>query len=135
VTINENFTLDCSARQDIAINMQGLTPWHIDIISYKNFLYMLICCVKVERNKKKYDLYIARSNNGCIWDFSTDALIHGAYRSTGFFMDNDMYVYYSRQTWFFLSWEIGIVRKNILKNLKMLFYADSSHSKFVPFDF
>jgi hypothetical protein len=34
VTINENFTPDYSSRQDIVINMQGLMPWHIDIIAY-----------------------------------------------------------------------------------------------------
>jgi hypothetical protein len=135
VAINENFSPDFSTRQDIAINTQELTPWHIDIIPYKNFLYMLICCVKTERNKKKYDLYIARSNNGCIWDFSTNILMHNAYRSTGFFIDNDMYIYYSKQTWFFLSWEIGVVKKQILNNLKTGFYADSNNSKFIPFDF
>jgi hypothetical protein len=134
VAINENFTPDFSTRQDIAINMQGLTSWHIDIIPYNNSFYMLICCVSAEKNKKKYDLYIAHSNNGSIWDFSMNMLIHNAYRATGFFVDNDMYVYYSKQTRFFLSWEIGIVRKQISKNLKKRFYADGNNSKFIPFD-
>jgi hypothetical protein len=132
VTIHENFTPDFSTRQDIAINMQGRTPWHIDIIPYKNFFYMLICCVKTEKNEKKYDLYMARSDNGSIWNFSDNTLIQNTYRSTGFFMDNDMYIYYSKQTRFFLSWEIGIVRK---QNLKKWSYANGNNSKLLPFDF
>jgi hypothetical protein len=131
VAIHENFAPDFSTRQDIAINMQGLMPWHIDIIPYEDFFYMLICCVKTEKNKKKYDLYIAWSNNGSVWNFSTNMLIQNAYRSTGFFMDNDMYIYYSKQTRFFLFWEIGIVRK---QNLTTRLYADGNNSKFISFD-
>jgi hypothetical protein len=132
VAIHENFAPDFSVRQDIAINMQGLTPWHIDIIPYEDFFYMLICCVKTEKNNRKYDLYIARSNNGFIWDFSAQMLMQNTYRSTGFFTENDMYIYYSKQTRFFLSWEIGVVRK---QNLKKWSYANSNNRKLLPVDF
>jgi hypothetical protein len=114
VPLGKNLIPDCSARQDIVINMEGRTPWHIDIIPHKNYLYMLICCVHCQGKQKKYDLYAARSIDGHAWDFSENMLIRNSYRATAFCNDNDMYVYYSRQTWFFLSWEIGVVRKRLV---------------------
>jgi hypothetical protein len=134
VPIRQDFNPDCSLRRDITINMEGREPWHIDIIPYKDFFYMLICCVTRGKNQKKYDLYIARSVNGYTWTFSTNILIHDSYRATGFFMDDDMYIYYSRQTCFFLSWETGIIKKHFLKNYNRV-YADGDNSKFISFDF
>jgi hypothetical protein len=132
--IRHNFNPDCSERRDISINMEGLDPWHIDIIPHKDAFYMLICCVTTEKNHKKYDLYAARSSNGYTWSFSTNMLIRNSYRATGFFIDDDMYIYYSRQTWFFLSWEIGIVKKRFFKNCDRM-YAGGDTGKFISFDF
>jgi hypothetical protein len=132
VAIHDNFAPDFSRRQDIAINTQGLTPWHIDIVPHDSSFFMLICCVRMEKKEKKYDLYSAVSDNGSLWDFSARMLMRNAYRATGFFMDDDMYIYYSKQTRFFLSWEIGIVRK---QNLKKWSYANGNNSKLLPFDF
>jgi hypothetical protein len=134
VPLRQNFIPECSERQDITINMEGLTPWHIDIIPYKDFFYMLICCVHHEKNQKKYDLYSARSSNGHTWVFSENMLIRNSYRASAFFIDDDMYIYYSRQTWFFLSWEIGIVKKRLFKNFDRV-YADGDNSKFISGDF
>jgi hypothetical protein len=114
--------------------MKGREPWHIDIIPYKDSFYMLICCVRRERNRKKYDLYIAHSGDGYIWTFSADMLIHNSYRATGFFINDDMYIYYSRQTCFFSSWETGIVKKQLIKKIDRE-YADGNNSKFFSFDF
>jgi hypothetical protein len=114
VPLRHNFIPDCSQRKDISINMAGLDPWHIDIVSHEGTFYMLICCVKTEKNKRIFDLYTARSSDGYTWDFSTNKLINNSYRATGFFIDDDMYIYYSRQTWFFLSWELGIIKKRFL---------------------
>jgi hypothetical protein len=152
VPLKENFIPDCSARQDITINMEGFTPWHIDIIPHNDALYMLICCVRRENDQKKYDLYAARSYNGYLWTFSPNILINNSYRATGFFINDDMYIYYSRQTWFFLSWETGIVKKqlsqfkaavskfDVLKQPQLFknfggAYENGDNSKFIPFDF
>jgi hypothetical protein len=133
VPLRHNFIPDCSQREDISINMEGLDPWHIDIVPHKGAFFMLICCVKTEKNKKNYDLYTAYSSDGCTWDFSANMLIRNSYRATGFFIDDDMYIYYSRRTWFFMSWELGIIKKHYLKN-KRQFYADGDTGKFISFN-
>jgi hypothetical protein len=134
VPVRKNFYPDCSARQDIDINMEGRSPWHIDIVPCKDCFYMLICCVRLEGSQKKYDLYAARSNNGRAWIFSTDMLISNSYRATALFIDGDMYIYYSRQTWFFLSWETGVVKKRLFKNFGGM-YANGDTGKFVSCNF
>jgi hypothetical protein len=134
VPIGHNFNPDCSTRKDISINMEGFDPWHIDIIAHEGVFYMLICCVKKEKNKKKYDLYAACSSDGHAWDFSANVLIKNSYRATGFFINDDMYIYYSRQTWFFMSWELGVIKKQYLKNYRQV-YADGDNSKFISFNF
>jgi hypothetical protein len=134
VPLGKNCIPDCSARQNVAINMEGRTPWHIDIIPHKNCFYMLICCVRLDGRQKKYDLYAARSEDGHAWVFSPDMLIPNSYRATAFFCDDDMYIYFSRQTWFFLSWETGIVRKRLLKSDDGT-HADSDNRKFFSSNF
>jgi hypothetical protein len=112
VPLRQDFNPDFSERKDISINMEGLDPWHIDIIPHEGVFFMLICCVKKDKNKKNYDLYIARSNDGYTWDFSANMFIKNSYRATGFFIDDDLYIYYSRQTWFFMSWELDVIKKH-----------------------
>jgi hypothetical protein len=113
VRIKSDSKPDFTCRKDITISLNTLNPWHIDIIINNGYFYLLICCVKQQNDKKLYDLYIARSQDGCIWDISQEKRLGSFYRSTGFIRDGDIYIYYSRQNRLFSAWEIGIVRKHL----------------------
>jgi hypothetical protein len=121
VKVAKNFAPHFNQREDIDIQLKNNNPWHIDVFSSKNCIYMLICCVSIKNNKKKYNLHIARSINGRQWELSETMVLHNAYRSTGFISNDNIYIYYSRQNAVFSNWEIGIVRFKINK-----FFADNN---------
>jgi hypothetical protein len=64
-------------------------------------------------DKKKYDLYMARNKDVYTWNLSEDMVLENCYRSTGFVVNKDMYIYYSRKNSLFSSWGIGILRKKL----------------------
>jgi hypothetical protein len=115
VRIEKNFIPNFNQREDIDILLENNNPWHIDVFLSKNFIYMLICCVSIRNNKKKYDLHIARSVNGRQWVLSEIIVLNNAYRSTGLIINNDIYIYYSRQNTILADWKIGIVKFRINK--------------------
>jgi hypothetical protein len=115
VTIEKGFRPNFNQRTDVAIPLKDINPWHIDVFSSGNYMYMLICSVTATTIKKIYKLHIARSINGRSWEFSEKTVLNNAYRSTGFIVDNEVYIYYSRQNVLFSNWEIGIVKFKIEK--------------------
>ncbi|AEJ19607.1 hypothetical protein [Gracilinema caldarium] len=107
-TSGENF--DFYKRYPVSIDLNGLVPWHIDIIYGNNSYYMLLCTVKNNRNNKEYSLYIAKSNDLISWTLSPKMVLHNSYRASGFIKNNDIFIYYSRQQGLFRPWHIGICR-------------------------
>jgi hypothetical protein len=115
VIIEKDFSPNFNQRKDVDISLKNINPWHIDIFLSENYIYMLICSVTIKNNIKKYQLHIARSINGYLWELSETIVLNNAYRSTGFIVNNEIYIYYSRQNSFFLNWEIGIAKFKINK--------------------
>jgi PST family polysaccharide transporter len=113
ISVKNNFRPGFDTREDVDMLYKNFNPWHIHIFSGGKYAYMLISCVTQKNRKKNYDLYIARSSDGRQWELSETVVLKNAYRSSGFMVNDDLYIYYSRKNPVFSTWGIGIIRFNI----------------------
>ena len=96
------------------IDLNGLRPWHVDIVPSDGRYYMLISCVSTDTvGENSYALYIARSDDLLSWQLSPRRVLENSYRATAFVSSDDMYVYYSRQKGFLSPWRIGVYRTKL----------------------
>ncbi|MDR1748266.1 MAG: hypothetical protein LBR47_04325, partial [Spirochaetaceae bacterium] len=109
--IQDTFGSPCVLKTD----MDDLNPWHIDIIkSTDNIFYMLLTTISVQKNKlKQYSLYLAKSENLREWTLSSRQILASSYRATGWIMQDDMYIYFSRETPLMKAWRIGVYKIKI----------------------
>jgi hypothetical protein len=113
VLVKKGFVPDFNKKEKIILDFGVLNPWHIDIIKDNSIFYMLICCVNNNNKNKKYTLYIAKSKDIYTWKLSKKEVLNNCYRSTGFIINRDIYIYYSKQNNISSVWEIGVLKKNL----------------------
>jgi sucrose-6-phosphate hydrolase SacC (GH32 family) len=116
VNIGKGFSPDFTNRHTITLSGEmpkSAMPWHIDIISNNETRYMLICFLSKQQGKTIHDLYIAQSTDGVDWRLSNKTLLKNAYRSSGFIVGDDVYIYYSAKKSYFAMWETGVIKKRL----------------------
>jgi hypothetical protein len=95
-------TWDTSAAQPIAIDMHGVTPWHVDVVRGERGFALLISGYTADFEYQ--DLYLATSPDLVTWTLVREPLLArhdvGAatlYRSTGLVSGSELVVWYSME--------------------------------------
>ena len=112
--MNESLSPDFNSSVPVPVDMHGLHPWHIDILSDGSVYYMLISTVdQTKTGEKKYSLNIARSADLENWELSEKVVLGDSYRASALISGGDLFVYYSREEGLWGAWKIGVYRVKV----------------------
>jgi hypothetical protein len=120
LTSNDPSTWNKSAARPVRFDTLSFEPWHIDVSQADGRAYMLLSTVSTSPGgRKEYDLHVARSTDLEHWTSGAGPVFarkpfhtRTIYRSSGFALDGDFFVYFSYESPSG-AWWIGLVRRRV----------------------